>query len=130
MNASQQPLFIAGVIVVVALGAVIVHKYRQGDPVPKHDQIVLSLRVIDGAKQTFAQEHHAPAGTIVSVDELRIYGYRPDKLDPRASFSVNPLGKSPEAVLLAKVGSLPPGTVFRVESGGKLQVQTPDGRVE
>ena len=84
----------------------------------KTSTILYNLRLIDGAKQQWALEHH-PAGAVVPTrEDLAPYLKRPPHLNgwvnPVADerYTIKRLTESPEAELIAQLGQLARGTRF------------------
>ena len=84
----------------------------------KTGTIIHNLRLIDGAKQEWALEHHQTGAVAISKDDLVPYLKRPPHLDgwvkPVAGerYTIKLLTESPEAQLTRDLGHLPEGTRF------------------
>ncbi len=77
--------------------------------------IINTLRQIDGAKQQYAIDHHAPPETVLSREQL--LEYLPERFwDSHATYRINALSESPEAVLPTAFDGFPAGTVIRLQT--------------
>jgi hypothetical protein len=80
--------------------------------------IIHNLRLIDGAKQEWALEHHQTGAVAVTKEDLAPYLKRPPHLNgwvkPVASerYTIKLLTEPPEAELTRELGHLPKGTRF------------------
>ena len=78
--------------------------------------IVNTLRIIEGAKDQWAQEHHATNGALPTLDDLAPYlkdGKLP-KPAAREIYTVNPVGTLATAKLTRKMDGYEAGRVFTV----------------
>jgi len=86
----------------------------------KTSGIVWRLRLIDGAKQQWAIEHHQTNDVLLTAEDLAPYLRRlfPEGMvRPEAGerYRINTLWKAPEAELTRELEGRPKGTVFRLD---------------
>jgi len=120
-NDHSRPGFFAGLIVtgVVLLGLLVCIPNFIGDGTSKLNAIISNLRVLDGAKQQWALDHHRTDAFAVTREDVAEYmGVSPQKgwVQPVTGerYALRALTEMPEAELTREVEGLPKGTRIRL----------------
>lgn len=88
---------LAGLITAVVIAAVRYYHWKSRRQVEtRNANICLSnLRIIDGAKQTYAREHRLKPGDSVPAEALSHFHVWPLKCPSGGTYTINPVGEDP-----------------------------------